>query len=382
MKSLNSFIRYKIAVGLIALSFVSCSKENENSSENEITVTTADFSKTMDENPANGRVIGTVSGSTNEGTISFSITEQTPSGAFSIDATSGELKVADETLFDFETNPIITGTVKVASGAVSKNAVVKITLNDVTEDNVYNGGIQLFTQEEVNDFGANNYTHITKQLLIGKLDNSPSSIHDLSPLNTLKSIGTTFIIIDNPLLINLNGLENLEFIGYNFAIIDNPALSNIQALSKLTSLNDYLSIDGNDQLLNLEGLENINSIQTNLSISSNYSLENINLPRLSSVGGNITITDNLTLQDFNLQNLTNVNGNLMVLHNKEITNLDGLSGLTSIEGDLYIQLNYLLQNFCSLSNVFIGGHFNGQYSVWGNEYDPTQQDLINGNCSL
>ena len=82
----------------------------------------------MDENQENGQIIRTVSGSTNEGNVTFSITEQTPSDAFSIDATSGELKVADAMLFNFETNPVITGNVKVANGAVSQNASVTITL--------------------------------------------------------------------------------------------------------------------------------------------------------------------------------------------------------------------------------------------------------------
>lgn len=381
----NTTFNLNLVLSIVALSFVSCSKDSDDPTPPEVTVvvSTADFSTTMDENPANGQVIGSVSGSTNDGSVTFSITEQAPSVAFSIDAASGELKVADASIFDFETNPSITGIVKVANGAVSKNALVTITLNDVNEDKVYNGNIELFTQEEVNDFGANNYTHITGYLFIGKLDNSQSSIYDLSALHALKSIGSTFIIIDNPLLPNLNGLENLEFIGGNFLIDDNPMLTHIQSLSKLTAINDYLGIYDNDQLINLDGLENINSIQKELGISSNKSLENINsLAGLSSVGGNITITDNRILQDFDLQNLTIIHGQLMISNNFEITNLDGFSGLTSIEGGLSIQLNYLLQNFCGLSNVFIGGQFNGFYTVSWNAFDPTQQDLKNGNCSL
>ncbi|MCB0455675.1 MAG: cadherin repeat domain-containing protein, partial [Aequorivita sp.] len=78
-----------------------CSKDSDAPNPFEITVTTSDFSKTMDENPSNGQLIGIVSGSTNEGSVTFSITEQNPAGAFSIDPASGELKVANATLFDF-----------------------------------------------------------------------------------------------------------------------------------------------------------------------------------------------------------------------------------------------------------------------------------------
>ncbi len=384
---MRNFLNYRLSILFLfsIFTFISCSKDSDDPTPPEVTVTvsTVDFSITMDENPTNGQTIGTVQGSTNQGTVTFSITEQTPSGAFSIDAASGELKVADASLFDFETNPTIVGTVKVANGSTSKDAMVTVTLNDVNEDNVYNGNIELFTQAEVDDFGANNYTHITGYLFIGKLDNTQSSLYDLSPLHALKSIGSTFIIIDNPFLSNLNGLENLEFTGANLLIQDNPSLKSIESLSKLTSINHYLAIYDNDQLINLDGLQNIETIQRELAISSNHSLENINsLAGLSSVGGNITITDNWILQNFNLQNLTNINGRLMISNNYEITNLDGLSSLTSIEGGLSVQLNYLLQNFCGLSNVFMGGNFNGFYTVNSNAFDPTQQDLIDGNCSL
>jgi len=382
---MNSTLPFKIIAVSIFFAILSCSKDNEEPTlpETEIMVSTSDFSKAFDENPINGQIIGTVNGSTNQGNVTFAITEQTPAGAFSIDAASGELKVANETIFDFETNTTISGTVKVANGSVFENASVTITLNDLVEDNIFDDSIVLFTQEEVNDFGANNYTHITGSLLIGKIDNSQSSINDLTPLHALKSIGQHFIIIDNPLLSNLAGLENLEFIGEYFSISDNQSLTTIASLSKLTSINGYLSIDYNDQLINLSGLENINAISGNLHIIGNNNLIEINnLSNLASVGNDISINDNKLLQNFSLPNLTNIPGKLMLLNNFAITNLDGLSNLSSIDGDLTIQLNYLLENFCGLSNVFIGGYFNGTFIVWGNAYDPTQQDLIDGNCSL
>ncbi len=48
---------------------------------------------------------GTVIGSTNQGNITFSITQQTPNGAFAIDSNTGELTVVDGSLFDFENTP-------------------------------------------------------------------------------------------------------------------------------------------------------------------------------------------------------------------------------------------------------------------------------------
>lgn len=92
-------------------------------------VTLQDVTATIDENPANGLLIGTVQSSGS--TSSFSLTSQTPNGALSIDANSGELTVADATLFDFETNPIITAVV--SDGESVNPATVTINLTNINE---------------------------------------------------------------------------------------------------------------------------------------------------------------------------------------------------------------------------------------------------------
>ena len=91
-----------------------------------------DLTTDVDENPTDGQIIGTiqVNGS---GTLSFSITSQTPTGALSIDAGTGELSVIDPNLFDYETNPVITATILVDDGAETATAMVTINLNDVDE---------------------------------------------------------------------------------------------------------------------------------------------------------------------------------------------------------------------------------------------------------
>ncbi|PCE66055.1 hypothetical protein B7P33_01775 [Sediminicola luteus] len=93
-----------------------------------------DFSATIDENPTNGQVLGTVQAS-GSGNTTFSISTQSPAGAITIDAATGELTVADANLFDFETNPVITATISVESGVDTANITATITLNDVSELN-------------------------------------------------------------------------------------------------------------------------------------------------------------------------------------------------------------------------------------------------------
>nr|WP_321413389.1 hypothetical protein [uncultured Allomuricauda sp.] len=95
-------------------------------------ITVQDFTVAIDENPTDGQILGTVQAS-GSGTLSFSITSQTPMGAITINDVTGELSVTDPTLFDFETNPVITAEISVTDGAEATTATATINLNDVDE---------------------------------------------------------------------------------------------------------------------------------------------------------------------------------------------------------------------------------------------------------
>lgn len=124
-----SIKRFSYFIAIICL-IASLSCDNK---EDPITVTTADLTTTIDENPTTGASIGTVTGTTNRGSVTFSIASQTPAGAMAIDASTGELTVADASAFDFETNPSITANVTVANGTVSQTAGITINLNNVAD---------------------------------------------------------------------------------------------------------------------------------------------------------------------------------------------------------------------------------------------------------
>lgn len=340
----------------IFIFFISCSKDSEEPVQTEKTIITENLSVTIDENPTNGQLIGTVQGSTNEGSVTFSITEQTPAGAFSIDAASGELKVADESLFDFEINPTITGIVKVSNGSVFENASVTISLNEVNEEHVFNGSIALFTQAEVEAFGSNNYTMIYGTLLIGDIvDHIYSEITDLSSLKTLKYIGGQLNIWRNGELTDLNGLHNIKTVGGDVNIYYNKLLPNLNSLNGLDTLQSGLAIEENDLLENLNGLENLSEIGLDLHIDKNTSLKNIDaLINLTNLGGGIKVIDNTILQNINgFKGLTKVNGNILISNNNAILNLEGLQNMTEMsdESSIGIRDNEALISLDGLNNL-------------------------------
>ena len=61
-----------------------------------------------------------------------------------------------------------------------------------------------------------------------------------------------------------------------------------------------------------------------------------------------------------------------------LTNVDGLSGLTSVGGYLDIVANTTLNGFCGLYRLIKSNGPTGNYTVSGNAIDPLQADIING----
>lgn len=135
IKSKMKKIGLKYLIIFITLFTLSCEKSENITNEinNQITVSIADFIVSIDENPSVGLSLGTIEATTNRGSLTFSIIQQTPSNAVEINSSTGEVTVLTESLFDYETHPIITGIVKINNEAISATANITIILNDVDE---------------------------------------------------------------------------------------------------------------------------------------------------------------------------------------------------------------------------------------------------------
>ena len=124
---------------LILLSFVSMlhliSCGGDDGEEPNV-ITASDLTVSINENPDQRAAIGTIQASATQGAVSFTLLSQSPAGAMSVDANTGVVTVADESLFDFETNPTLEAIVEVsAAGAESVTISVVVTLEDVQELN-------------------------------------------------------------------------------------------------------------------------------------------------------------------------------------------------------------------------------------------------------
>ena len=283
-----------------------------------------------------------------------------------------------------------------------KNLVILITLNIIflttaSSQSCLPNGISFATQSEIDNFQTNypNCTEIEGSVSIGGDD-----ISNLNGLNVLTSIGGGLFIVDTELLSSLTGLDNLMIIGGRLAIFSNESLNSLSALSNLTSMGGDLDIEFNDSLTSLSGLNNIDEESIiDLQITHNSSLSNCEAQSiceyLSSPNGSIRIAYNapgcnnppeiangcgITLPclpygeyifytqtqigsfQTNYPNCTELEGyNVRIRGN--ISNLNGLSIVNTINGSLCIEYNHNLTNLSGLDSLT---YIEGSLLVWEN----------------
>jgi hypothetical protein len=123
---MNKFLYYILYVLLL---IAACTKKEEQVPASVIV--TNDLTLTMDENPVNGTVLGTVDASSDAGAVTFTISSSTPEGAFAIDENSGRLSVADKYQFDYEKFPVLTALISITDGISTVTSTATINLNDL-----------------------------------------------------------------------------------------------------------------------------------------------------------------------------------------------------------------------------------------------------------
>lgn len=269
--------------------------------------------------------------------------------------------------------------------------------------------VYLFTQEEVDAFGAEGYERVEGWMYIGYSDQLNNSINDLSSLSTLRSVDGLLHIYGNEELTTLSGLENLEDVA-RLEVYRNSALQHIDHLSGLTTVG-ALFVSDNAELTNLDGLSNLNSAYeiaigemplladidalsniTNLEggfgISDCPSLTNLNgISGLSGTTGNLQIWNMDGITDLSaFSKVTSVElaagtyGYLQIRENDALTILTGLENITAVMEDTEIRDNRNLTNLCAISNLVVNGGIGRDLVVLENAYNPSQQDFQQGIC--
>jgi hypothetical protein len=242
--------------------------------------------------------------------------------------------------------------------------------------------------------GLDNLSSVGESLII----NGNHRLISLTGLGKLKSIGGELLISYNEVLTNLSGLGSLTTVGGNITIGEwnygNHSLASLDGLVGLTSIGGKLSIIDNIALTSLSGLEHIKAESvTGLTIIYNNSLSDCEIENicnfLASPNGTIEIHHNasgcnnvvevanacgikLTCLPYgnyyfysqndidvfssNFPGCVDLHGEVFISGN-DITNLNGLNAVNSIEGGLDFTYNPSLTNLKGLERLTsIGGY--------------------------
>lgn len=175
-----------------------------------------DFTTDFEENPENGEVIGTLSASSSNGELLFNLVSQMPDGALSVESTSGEIAVADASLFVFADYAVIRADVEVSDGKETENLSVSINLLEAPT--IWTGSKIIFTKADGADPNqAPNQDRITDNVWItrgndggqiynAKVETWSESIKSTAPYDTEWAQGTT------------SNIESLTFLPFRDAV--------------------------------------------------------------------------------------------------------------------------------------------------------------------
>lgn len=229
--------------------------------------------------------------------------------------------------------------------------------------------ITLATQADVDAFANLGITATTKAVVVGPLaEGATSNISNLEGLHNLTNAQDIYIG-NNPLLTSLKGLENLKKVNNTFYILNNKSLTSLQALQSLTQVN-AIAVESNNSLTDVKGLESLTTIQY-LSVSSNSSLQSLQgVNNLTTIEDKLVIANNALLPSLNgldkltkanllylnspqladISKLANTNVKDLYIYSSKLKDLEGLSGLTSINS-ITLQDNALLESLNGLTKL-------------------------------
>ncbi|WP_432410455.1 hypothetical protein [Rasiella sp. SM2506] len=281
----------------------------------------------------------------------------------------------------------------------------------IVKDLDYNGSLFVTSNDSLENMeGLNGIREI-----FGTINISFNRIfHSLKGLDNFRKFdGEDFSIYSNGPIVNLSGLESLEVINGNFIMYDQEEFNSLTALSNVTEAK-YFYFRNLDNLTNLNGIGNIdtaytdelqfylwqNQKLTDISAFSNFSSLGV-LSIIESPVTDFTPLTNITRIRYNLsirnvdisslRSLSNLEsaGRIFLDNLTSIENLEGLEGLRNIgmfgsspqNGNLEIYQCKNLTNFCAIQGLFTEGTIDNDFVANSNAYNPTQQDIVDGNCS-
>lgn len=289
----------------------------------------------------------------------------------------------------------ITGLLALSDEFEPTDPIIDITeLNTLTSVGELSlGGLDVLTSIQ----GLENIESISGNLI---LSNNPELL-SLEPLRSISSEIEELFIRDLLSIQSLDGLENVRVIsGGKLTIEGNASLENLDAIKnglpsylRAIRFSEYIFDCGPacdvfpaqiafQPFTSFDFLENVTSVD-GFRIRGFVGTEITGLQNLESVTFGLTVWLNPNLETLNgLENISSDIDNLFIADNENLQTLNGLENLTSVNGSITIWGNDVLSDLCALENNISSSLEITDMEILGNAYNPTIEDIMNGDCSL
>ncbi len=236
----------------------------------------------------------------------------------------------------------------------------------------YNRDLNFFSQEAIDHFASQGYTHI-----FGDVRISNYIVTNLKGLSSIKSISGD-LTIEYTRISSLEGLDNLAMVGGNLKFGEGvESITNFQGLGKLVSIRGYFYFQFLERLLSFEGLNSLTKIGGGFSFyRGNPHLKSFKgLEKLTTIEGGLVVGGESSIESFSgLNNLRFVEGNFNLSESNKMTSFEGLENLSTISGNFGVGNNKVLRTFKGLGNL---SHIGGRFVVGDNDLLLTMEGLDN-----
>lgn len=293
----------------------------------------SDATISLDENSANGSAVHSVAASDADGdALTFEITDGNSSGAFTIDATTGAITVADATKLNYEAVTGFTLTVKVSDLTKNDEATITVTINDIDE-NVLSANDETVS---LNENSINGASVITVSASDPENDPLTFSITSGNDSNTFKINSTTgsITVLDSTLL----DFETITQFFLKVSVTDNTNTVDADITINLIDINDVapiangatVSLDENSPGGTSVHTVSASDIEGNTLIYSVFSGNTSGAFTIDSSSGEISVADSTKL------NFESTNGFTLIIKVSD--------GVNFAQATIIINLNNLNDN--------------------------------------
>jgi hypothetical protein len=258
------------------------------------------------------------------------------------------------------------------------------------------GSLRIWSNASLNNLrGLRNVTEVGRKIDINYND----------VLMTFEGLGKVKIINGDLIIANRNLLAldlAVEEIKGNLDVVGSESLRELN-LFNLRGVDGSISLDGyqlkyagfnqltvvhGDLLITgtsiepAQGFINLEKVEGDLYIGGGRVTADLSdLTNLQRVEGKLTIAGSTLSTLDGLASLEYIADDLVVHYNDHLTNLDGLSAVTFVGGDLIrVHTNPLLRNYCGIVSLFQNGGTQAHLFAAANGYNPTRQELVDGDC--